>query len=72
MRHVQRAEMLVGEEHITSMISILRASQQEEEVWYPLKHEVTATTRRIVAYYPMLKDKDKTLMTGSPEKMTKD
>lgn len=59
MRHVQRAETLFGEEHITSMVSILRASQQGEEVWYPLKPEVTATTRRVVVYYPMLKDKDR-------------
>ncbi|KAG1935728.1 hypothetical protein F2P79_019032 [Pimephales promelas] len=46
---------------VTSMISILRASQQGEEVRYPPKHEVTAMARRIVEYYPMLQDKDKTM-----------
>ncbi|KAM4591916.1 uncharacterized protein PAE49_019527 [Odontesthes bonariensis] len=45
----------------TSMISILRASQQGEEVRYPSKHEVTAMARKLVEYYPMLQDKDKTM-----------
>ncbi|KAF1384392.1 hypothetical protein PFLUV_G00119660 [Perca fluviatilis] len=46
---------------ITSMISILRASEQGEEVRYPSKHEVTSIARRLVEYYPMLQDKDKTM-----------
>lgn len=49
---------------VTSMISILRASQQGDrtkEVRYPSKHEVTAMARRLVEYYPMLQDKDKTM-----------
>ncbi|CAM4568579.1 unnamed protein product [Leuciscus chuanchicus] len=46
---------------VTSMLSILRASQQGEEVRYPPKHEVTAKAKRIVEYYPMLQDKDKTM-----------
>ena len=41
-----------------SMISILRASQQGEELRYPSKHEVTAMAKRLVEYYPMLQDKD--------------
>ena len=40
------------------MISILRASQQGEELRYPSKHEVTAMAKRLVEYYPMLQDKD--------------
>lgn len=43
---------------VTSTISILRASQQGEEVQYPSKHEVTAMAKKIVEYYPMLQDKD--------------
>lgn len=43
---------------ITSMISILRASQQGEELRYPSKYEVTAMAKRLVEYYPMLQDKD--------------
>lgn len=46
---------------VTSMISILRASEQGEEVRYPSKYEVTAMARRLVDYYPMLQDKDKTM-----------
>ena len=46
---------------VTSMISILRASEQGEEVRYPSKHEVTSMARRLVEYYPMLQDKDKTM-----------
>ncbi|KAL0979022.1 hypothetical protein UPYG_G00179440 [Umbra pygmaea] len=42
---------------VTSMISIVRASQQGEEVQYPLKNEVTAMAKRLVEYYPMLQDK---------------
>ncbi|CAM4530089.1 unnamed protein product [Leuciscus chuanchicus] len=34
--------------NITSMISILRASQQGEDVRYPPKHEVTAMAKRFV------------------------
>lgn len=45
---------------VTSMISILRASQQGEEVRYPTRHEITAMARRLVEYYPMLQDEDKT------------
>lgn len=45
---------------VTSMISILRASQQGEEVQYPSKREVNAMARRLVEYY-MLQDKDKTM-----------
>ncbi|KAL7402141.1 hypothetical protein ABVT39_010360 [Epinephelus coioides] len=48
---------------VTSMISILRASQQGEEVRYPTRHEITAMARRLVEYYPMLQDEDKTHMT---------
>ncbi|KAG8013702.1 hypothetical protein GBF38_022328, partial [Nibea albiflora] len=43
---------------VTSMISILRASHQGEELRYPSKHEVTAMAKRLVEYYPMLQDKD--------------
>lgn len=43
---------------VTSMISILRASQQGEELQYPSKHEVTAMAKRLVEYNPMLQDKD--------------
>ncbi|XP_072572664.1 uncharacterized protein [Paramormyrops kingsleyae] len=43
---------------VTSMISILRASQQGEEFRYPSKHEVTAMAKKLVEYYPMLRDKD--------------
>ena len=43
---------------VTSMISILRASQQGEELQYPSKREVTAMAKRLVEYYPMLQDKD--------------
>lgn len=46
---------------VTIMISILRASQQGEGVWYPSMHEVTAMAKRLVEYYPMLQDKDKTM-----------
>ncbi|KAG7456399.1 hypothetical protein JOB18_013551 [Solea senegalensis] len=46
---------------VTSMISILRASQQGEEVRYPSKHELTAMARRLVEYYPMLQDKGNTV-----------
>lgn len=45
---------------VTSMISILRASQQGEEVQYPSKREVNAMARRLVEYY-MLQDKGKTM-----------
>ncbi|XP_078142061.1 uncharacterized protein LOC144539838 [Centroberyx gerrardi] len=44
---------------VTSMISILRASLQGEEVRYPSKHELTAMAKRVVEYYPMLQDKEK-------------
>ncbi|XP_078143695.1 uncharacterized protein LOC144542119 [Centroberyx gerrardi] len=44
---------------VTSMISILRASLQGEEVQYPSKHELTAMAKRVVEYYPMLQDKEK-------------
>ncbi|TKS64932.1 LINE-1 retrotransposable element ORF1 protein [Collichthys lucidus] len=44
---------------VTSMISILRASHQGEELRYPSKHEVTAMAKRLVEYYPMLQEKDK-------------
>lgn len=43
---------------VTSMISILRASQQGEDFRYPSKHEVTAMAKKLVEYYPMLWDKD--------------
>uniref|UniRef100_A0A0F8AIX2 Uncharacterized protein n=2 Tax=Larimichthys crocea TaxID=215358 RepID=A0A0F8AIX2_LARCR len=43
---------------VTSMISILRASHQGEELRYPSKHEVTTMAKRLVEYYPMLQDKD--------------
>ncbi|XP_069370007.1 uncharacterized protein [Paralichthys olivaceus] len=43
---------------VTSMISILRASHQGEELRYPSEHEVTAMAKRLVEYYPMLQDKD--------------
>lgn len=43
---------------VTSMISILRASHQGEELRYPSKHEVTAMAKTLVEYYPMLQDKD--------------
>ncbi|TKS64901.1 Protein unc-80 -like protein [Collichthys lucidus] len=43
---------------VTSMISILRASHQGEELRYPSKHEVTAMAKRLVEYYPMLQDED--------------
>ncbi|XP_048055127.1 uncharacterized protein LOC125273629 [Megalobrama amblycephala] len=46
---------------VTSMVSILRASQQGEMVRYPPKHEVTAMAIKIVEYYPMLQNKDKTM-----------
>ena len=36
---------------VTSMISILRASQQEEEVQRPSKQEVTAMARRLVVLH---------------------
>ena len=45
---------------VISMISILRASQQGEDVRYPTRHEVTAMAKRLVEYYPMLRDEDKT------------
>lgn len=41
--------------------SILRASQQGQEVRSRSKHEVTAMARRMVEYYPMPQDKDNTL-----------
>ncbi|TKS64929.1 hypothetical protein D9C73_027721 [Collichthys lucidus] len=46
---------------VTSMISILRASHQGEELRYPSKHEVTAMAKRLVEYYPMLQDEDESI-----------
>lgn len=54
---------------VTSMVSILRASQQGEMVRYPPKHEVTAMAIKIVEYYPMLQDKDKTMKHVSDKSM---
>lgn len=39
---------------MTNMISIARALQDPR---YPSRHEVNAMARRLVEYYPMLKDK---------------
>ncbi|KAL1252310.1 hypothetical protein QQF64_020106 [Cirrhinus molitorella] len=44
---------------MTNMISIARASSDDYK--YPTKHEVIAMARRLVEYYPMIKDKS----TGS-------
>lgn len=41
---------------VTSMISILRASSQKEDIKYPSKQEVIAMAKRLVEYYPMLQD----------------
>ncbi|XP_034054152.1 uncharacterized protein LOC117534145 isoform X2 [Gymnodraco acuticeps] len=43
---------------LTSMISILRASPQGEELHYPSNPELTAMAKKVVEYYPMLQDKD--------------
>ncbi|XP_030579956.1 uncharacterized protein LOC115776609 [Archocentrus centrarchus] len=43
---------------VTSMISILRASRQGEELRYPSKYDVTAMAKKLVEYYPMLQDND--------------
>ena len=43
---------------MTSMISILRATGDEDSHKYPSKEEITAMAKRIVQYYPMLKDED--------------
>ena len=52
---------------VTSMISILRASEQGEFVrQYPSKHELTVMAMRLVEYFPMLQDEDK------PEKHVSD
>ncbi|KAK9976929.1 hypothetical protein ABG768_018750 [Culter alburnus] len=40
---------------MTNMISIARASSDDYK--YPTKHEVTAMAKRLVEYYPMIKDK---------------
>ena len=39
---------------MTNMIAIARAS---EEFRYPSKHEVISMAKRLVEYYPMIKDK---------------
>lgn len=39
---------------MTNMISIARAT---EESRYPTKHEVNAMAKRLVEYYPMIKDR---------------
>lgn len=39
---------------MTNMISIARAT---EDCRYPTKHEVNAMAKRLVEYYPMIKDK---------------
>lgn len=43
---------------MTSMISILRATGDGESHMHPSKPEITAMAKRIVQYYPMLKDQD--------------
>ncbi|XP_026012423.1 uncharacterized protein LOC143414606 [Maylandia zebra] len=42
---------------ITSMVSLLRASQGQMEQ-YPSKTEITAMAKKVVEYYPMLQDND--------------
>ncbi|KAL4006467.1 hypothetical protein ACER0C_000319 [Sarotherodon galilaeus] len=42
---------------ITSMVSLLRASQGQMER-YPSKTEITAMAKKVVEYYPMLQDND--------------
>lgn len=39
---------------MTNMVAIARAS---EEPRYPIKHEVVSMAKRLVVYYPMIKDK---------------
>lgn len=46
---------------MTNMISIARASSDDYK--YPTKHEVLAMAKRLVEYYPMIKDKS----TGSSQ-----
>jgi len=46
---------------VTSMISILRASELGKEIRYPSKREVTSMAKILVEYYPMLQDKDETM-----------
>ncbi|TKS64919.1 Protein unc-80 -like protein [Collichthys lucidus] len=52
---------------VTSMISILRASHQGEELRFPSKHEVTAMAKRLVEYYPMLQDEDEPIKHPTEE-----
>lgn len=47
---------------MTSMISILRANDMQDrcDAKYPSREEVSAMSKRLVEYYPMLQDKDST------------
>lgn len=51
---------------MTNMISIARASSDDYK--YPTKHEVIAMAKRLVEYYPMIKDKS----TGSRHEWVSD
>jgi len=51
---------------MTNMISIARASS--DDCKYPTKHEVLAMAKRLVEYYPMIKDKS----TGSSHEWVSD
>lgn len=51
---------------MTNMISIARASSDDYK--YPTKHEVIAMAKRLVEYYPMIKDKS----TGSSHEWVRD
>ncbi|KAK7886547.1 hypothetical protein WMY93_026168 [Mugilogobius chulae] len=43
---------------VTSMVAILRASALGKEVNYPSKLEIKAMSKKVVDYYPMLRDAD--------------
>lgn len=51
---------------MTNMISIARASSDDYK--YPTKHKVIAMAKRLVEYYPMIKDKS----TGSSHEWVRD
>lgn len=51
---------------MTNMVSIARASSDDYK--YPTKHEVIAMAKRLVEYYPMIKDKS----TGSRHEWVSD